>query len=505
MTDQNYHTLLLLPIGLVVFWLRNQFVSLSFANQILFFLVFLIFMGLGLIVWLAHFSPWARAKKKRLETLLEIPDELRHPSSTSVLMGFDSDLDARIYLPDNIRTRHVHILGATGSGKTESVILNFLRQDVSRGLGTIILDAKGDYSFLFELQRLVPVQQLCVFDLSSADSSAYNPLLAGSALESAQRLFSSLTWSEEYYKSKALSSLQRIFQIHFDVNGCNPTLVELADYLETPKTYSAFVSTEDFPENLATAEFQDLAGLRDQIRSLTIGHLAKILSPKEDGIDLSKSAEGQVIYFRLQSLMSPQLVSILGKLVINHLNFLAGSTHRGRVDLKVQQRKIVPIYFDEFASFACVEFADLISKARSAGFALHFSHQSIGDVIEVSAGFLSRITDNAATKIVLRINDPDSAEFFSRSFGTKNIQKTTQRITNAKDLDKAEVVGEGTTRDAHQFRASPDLLKTLPTGVGAVLVAHGRATPHGASSVFTIRFPELSSGHPDKSFVNSGV
>lgn len=189
--------------------------------------------------------------------------------------------------------------------------------------------------------------------------------------------------------------------------------------------------------------------------------------------------------------MSPQLVSILGKLIINHLNFLAGTAHRGQVE-QAKQRRLVPVYFDEFASFACVEFADLISKARSAGFALHFSHQSIGDVIEVSPGFLSRITDNAATKIVLRINDPDSAEFFSRSFGTKNIQKTTQRITNAKDIDRAEVVGEGTTRDAHQFRASPDLLKTLPTGVGAVLMAHGRATPHGASSVFTVRFPALS-------------
>lgn len=152
----------------------------------------------------------------------------------------------------------------------------------------------------------------------------------------------------------------------------------------------------------------------------------------------------------------------------------------------------MPVYFDEFASFASPEFADLISKARSAGFALHFSHQSIGDIVEVSEGFLNRITDNTATKIVLRINDPDSAEFCARCFGAKDIQKTTQRITNTKDIDSAEVVGEGTTRDAHQFRASPDLLKTLPTGTGAVLVAHGQKTPHGASSVFKIRFPLLN-------------
>ncbi len=201
------------------------------------------------------------------------------------------------------------------------------------------------------------------------------------------------------------------------------------------------------------------------------------------------AAEGKVIYFRLQSLMSPQMVGIVGKLLINHLNFLAGTAHRERGQAK--PRKLVPVYLDEFATFACPEFADLISKARSAKFALHFSHQSIGDVMEVSQGFLNRITDNAATKIIMRINDPDSAEFFSRCFGTKEIQKTTQRITNAKEIDSAEIVGEGTTRDAHQFRASPDLLKTLPTGVGAVLIAHGQETPHGASSVFKIRFPEL--------------
>lgn len=109
---------------------------------------------------------------------------------------------------------------------------------------------------------------------------------------------------------------------------------------------------------------------------------------------------------------------------------------------QAKERKLVPIYFDEFASFVCVEFADFISKARSAKFALHSSHQSIGDIMEVSKGFLNRITDNIATKIVLRINDPDSAEFFARSFGTKEIQKTTQRITNTKEIEDAEIVGE---------------------------------------------------------------
>lgn len=237
----------------------------------------------------------------------------------SVVMGIDTDLDEKIYLPDNIRTRHIHILGATGSGKTESVILNFLRQDVERGLGSIILDAKGDQSFLSELSSWVPSERLVVFDLIDGNSIGYNPLEAGSPLESAQRLFSSMTWSEEYYKSKALSALQRIFQTYFEINDRNPCLTELAKVLETPDSYCALVNSEDFPQSLAVKDFQDLSGLRDQIKSLTMGCLGKILSPTgPEQINLADAETGTVIYFRLQSLMSPQIVSVLGTLIINH-------------------------------------------------------------------------------------------------------------------------------------------------------------------------------------------
>ncbi|MBK9321653.1 MAG: type IV secretion system DNA-binding domain-containing protein [Bdellovibrionaceae bacterium] len=490
MNDQNYSTLALIPVCLICLWLYEGFQNLTGIDRALVVLISTGLLIFGILLALHFLSPWGKTNRKRLEQIKEIPESLLHPSAHSIVMGRDCEMDESIYLPDQIRTRHIHILGATGSGKTESVILNFLRQDVHRGLGSIIMDAKGDTSFLNELYNWVPSDRLRVFDLTDENSTGYDSLQSGSPLEAAQRLFSSLTWSEEYYKSKALSSLQRVFQRYYELNGKNPNLIDISEILETPNSFSHYVNSGDFPQALAVKDFQDLSGLRDQVKSLTLGHLKKILSPScESKINLSDAESGSVIYFRLQSLMSPQIVGIVGKLLINHLNFLAGTAHRERGQAK--PRKLVPVYLDEFATFACPEFADLISKARSAGFALHFSHQSIGDVMEVSKGFLNRITDNAATKIVLRINDPDSAEFLSRCFGTKDIQKTTQRITNAKDIDSAEVIGEGTTRDAHQFRASPDLLKTLPTGVGAVLIAHGQETPHGASSVFKIRFPEL--------------
>ena len=451
----------------------------------------------GLYAW-DRYSKYGRNEKKRLEHVKSIPACLLQKNSSGVYMGRDEALRASIFLPDSIRLRHVHLIGATGSGKTESVILSFLRQDTERGLGSIILDAKGDASFLEELKACVPAHRLKTFDLGSELSLGYNPIEAGSPLEAAQRLFASLTWSEEYYKSKALATLQRLFQIHFEMNAQNPRLTELSAYLETPSAYAAVTFSENYPKKMAETDFMELSGLRDQIRSLCTGYLAQTLSPSTgSGINLKEAETGTVIYFRLQSLLSSEMVGTLGKLIINHLGYLAGSAHRS-AGTESQNRPFVPVYFDEFASFACPEFADLISKARSAGYALTFSHQSTGDVAEVSKGFLSQITDNSATKIIMRINDPDSAEFFARSFGTKIYQKVTQRITNAKELDTGEAAGEGSQREAHQFRASPDLFKTLPTGVGSVLIAHGEHTSQGASHVFKIKFPRLKRKENEK-------
>lgn len=457
-------------------------------------LVFLIFM------W-ERKSVVAKERRKAVERIEDIPMSLLTKALEGVHLGQEVELGIPIFLPDSVRLRHVHVIGATGSGKTESVILNFLRQDVARGLGAIIMDAKGDKSFLADLQAFVPKKRLRVFDLSSAKSASFDPLALGTPIEAAQRLFSSLSWSEEYYKSKALTAIQRIFQMHFERNTRNPTLKDLAEILSSPDAFSQGTVTDTYLEEAAMQDYKELSGLRDQVNLLCLGHLSKTLSPKRKaGMAFEEAKNGRVLYFRLQSLLSPQLVGTVGKLLINQLNFLAGTAHRGRG--AANRRKLIPTYLDEFASFVCPEFADLISKARSAGFSLHFSHQSLGDLTKADEGFLDCITDNSATKIVMRVNSPDTAEYFARTFGTKLIQKITQRITNVKELDTAEAMGEGSQREAHQFRASPDLLKTLPTGEGAVLIAHGDDTPHGASTVFRIRFPRLK-GELDENRKNS--
>lgn len=485
---ESESALIFVLIGFIAY---SQFVSISSEltkiDQVILVLLFISLIIIFCIYYFKYFSVRGKEIRKKNKTIAEIPNILKKPDLNSIILGVEEELKVPIYLPDSVRRRHVHIIGATGSGKTESVILNFLRQDTLRGFGAIILDAKGDLSFLDELNCWIPKERLRVFDLSDQKSLKYNPLANGSPLESAQRLFASMQWSEEYYKSKALSTLQATFEYHFKRYEKNPTLLEINSYFHSSQVFADILGISIKEKNFEK-EYSDISGLRDQVRALCVGHLGNLLTGDENGIDLTEAKKGNVIYFRLQSLLSPQAVKILGRLIINNINFLAGSAHREQAN----EVKLVPTYLDEFASFACEEFADLISKARSAGFALHFSHQSIGDLEEVAKGFLNRITDNSATKIILRINDPDSAEFFARAFGTQVYKKFTQKVTDSSIENNAELVGEGTIRDAHQFRSSPDNFKTLPTGVGSVLIAHGFDSEQGASHVFKIKFPRLN-------------
>ncbi|MCM0606592.1 MAG: DUF87 domain-containing protein [Xanthomonadaceae bacterium] len=363
--------LALLVFGLGGMAITQFYTSLGVVDAFLFIVFSAASASIGLVLLWEQRSKSGRDGKKRQEFIKELPRFLLCANIDSICLGRDDDLRAKIYLKDSLRLRHVHILGATGSGKTESVILNFLMQDVARGYGGIILDAKGDASFLAELKRCIPEDRLQVFDLGSEESLTYDPLVAGTPLESAQRLFSSLTWSEEYYKSKAFSALQLMFQIYHGHKKKNPRLIDLATYLEDPDSYTGVTASEKYPKKLAERDFMELSGLRDQIKTLCMGHLAKTLSPEEGSqIDLQAAESGKVLYFRLQSLMSPQLVTTLGRLLINHLSFLAGTAHR--TEQVSKEKKFIPIYLDEFASFACPEFADLISKARSDGLCASF-------------------------------------------------------------------------------------------------------------------------------------
>lgn len=81
----------------------------------------------------------------------------------------EADDGAFIFLPEKARTGHVQIIGATGRGKTESVILPWFMRDLERGHSAVLLDGKGDRELAERIAsywKIMPTPgKLVVFDL----------------------------------------------------------------------------------------------------------------------------------------------------------------------------------------------------------------------------------------------------------------------------------------------------------------------------------------------------
>ncbi|MFQ5694281.1 MAG: hypothetical protein ACE5IM_14750, partial [Nitrospinota bacterium] len=101
----------------------------------------------------------------------------------------------KIHLTPDQRAHHVHILGATGAGKTKSLILPWTRQDMANGYGVLLMDAKGEWEFIRSLALTAHatgrMQDFCLFTLTYPDLSAtYNPLVGDDPQKIAERVFS---------------------------------------------------------------------------------------------------------------------------------------------------------------------------------------------------------------------------------------------------------------------------------------------------------------------------
>jgi type IV secretory pathway TraG/TraD family ATPase VirD4 len=109
------------------------------------------------------------------------------------------------------------------------------------------------------------------------------------------------------------------------------------------------------------------------------------------------------------------------------------------------------------------KFIDFINKCREAQVNLFLAHQSMGDLRGVSPEFLEQVMNTASNKIILRVNDPDTAEIFARQFGTEQ------------DKDyKVESYGadgkmSGYSRpQVEKFRFHPNRIKELRVGQAIV-------------------------------------
>ena len=453
------------------------------------------YAGYALIAGLMGYILWMVIKKtKGLVERFTLLKPMMSCKEDSISVGKTKD-DIDLYLTDQDRTTHVQIIGSTGRGKTESVIIPWASRDAKRGKSFVIIDGKGSPDLkerVLDNARLSGQNpRILHFDLNDQNYSGHiNPLSHGSPQQITDRLFTSLTFEEPFYKSLQSDICGTLIKL-IHSNGEEVSFKKLFGLLTDDDVLAGSIGkcSDEAIKKRATAFLKqskkdrdkNVYGLVSQIAPFAEGELAQIVNGdplrwRQDSIHLAEiiinggySMDGEyekekrpfALVISIPTLKYQESGHILGKLILQDIAYAIGERE------SKQDNEFLSIFLDEFSEFVFPKFISTLNKARSANVAFHLSHQSMGDLAEVSDSFAKSVVTNTNVKCILGLNDPDTADYFSRHFGTFTEEKMTEQVDGI-IWGEFQKTGMMSVREVESFRIGPNVLKSLNRGEGVL-------------------------------------
>ncbi len=411
-----------------------------------------------------------------------------------ILVGKTHDR-IKIALPNRLRSGHVQIIGSTGRGKTESVIIPWMIQDLIWSRTSVLIDGKGDqqiYKLLTEVSLDQGIRsEIAYFDIGNIEQSmTTNPLKFGSPQQIVDRLFASLEFENIYFKNVSFSGCLMIVKMIVAQNSevtFKKVVAALTDDGALADLFAGVpeVLRKNFESDLAkflNQRFYDrqekLSGLIAQIEPFATGELSELLNGTVSSRESFSLLEilypklindgflkRKVAVILIPTLLYQKSAAILGKMFLQEIAWAIAMKERSL------DKEFSSIFLDEFSSFVYLGFLGILNKARSTNTAFHIAHQSMGDLTEISPSFAQAIHTNTNVKCVFGLNDPETADFFAKHFGTKDILEATERASH-NWMGEVERSGELNVRNSESYKINPNKLKNFSRGEGVLSFIH---------------------------------
>jgi hypothetical protein len=323
------------------------------------------------------------------------------------------------------RSRHMYILGQTGTGKSGSLSLLTL-SDIYYNQGFAVVDPHGDYAQ--DMLSYIPANRIDdVVYFNPADTAfpiGFNPLevsdptLKGHTTSELvgvlKRLFAD-SWGPrlEYILRYTLLAL---------IDYPNSTMLDITRMLTEKKFRQDVISYVDDPvvKNFWNTEFaswndkfasEAVAPVLNKVGAFTANPMIRnILGQPKSTFNIRKIMdEGKILIVNLsRGLMGEDNAGILGAMMVTKIQLSAMS----RADIPEPQRRPFYLYVDEFQNFATDSFAVILSEARKYALNLTVANQYIS---QMSQPVRDAVFGNVGTIISFRIS-PDDAPFLQKYF-----------------------------------------------------------------------------------------
>jgi hypothetical protein len=450
-------------------------------------------MSAGIGVILA--GPMVARRRRSLATAADA-------EGATVLLGTDLSDGSPLALTDRQLQAHGVIVGASGSGKS-TTLLKILSDQIRSGTAVVAIDMKGSPSFAIDVARAAGAAGR-EFRVWTPDGPAtWNPLAHGNATELKDKLISMERFSEIHYQRAAERYLQLVLQLLQLTGGPEgahtmprpegaptvpgpqwaPTMHDVVSLMDPSRLEGLLrAAPANFADHvhrylaeLTPDQLSAIRGLGTRLAIIDESHTGRYLgrpasrlsvcSPApEPSVDLRAALGGeQVVLFSLNASSYGKLSAQLGALVIEDLITAVGERTRNP---RLRHPALVAV--DEFSGLEGDRILGLGARCREAGVGLLIATQEPTDFERAGRGLRDQILGSTAVKIVHRLDVPSSAKMMAELAGTETVWEFSHQLEHHPLFGDRES-GRSTAREVERLLVHPNVIKSLPTGQAVVI------------------------------------
>ncbi len=400
-------------------------------------------------------------------------------AANATVLGADRS-GGTVLLDDHQLSAHGLILGATGAGKS-TTLLAILADHIARGRPVVAIDMKGSPAFARQLAAAAADAGRPFRLWTPEGPGRWNPLAYGNPTQLKDKLIATERFTEPHYQRAAERYVQSALQVlSEDHPGRAPTLDEVVEAMDPRKLATMLRGlpparterVQDYLAGLTPDQVSAVRGLGTRLALLSESESGRYLSGGESEIDLRRALAGdEVVLFSLNSSTYGRMAAQLGTLAVQDLVTAVG--HKLTAD-ELGPAAIVGI--DEFSALGAENVISLLARGREAGASVLLATQELADLDRAAPGLRDQVLGNTAVKIAHRQDVPASAQTIAQMAGTEKRWEETRQIGGG--LFGSYPAGRGTRRQVERFVVDPNEIKSLRQGEAIVIVKQPEAAVH---------------------------